>query len=397
MTTEAHNGITFEAFLRLVAERNLELKSQRLEVAAAEADIHTARLMNDPNVSFTYSNNDDWQMLMGQTYEVGLDWSFSLSALRARRVRAAKLGLGVAEARTEAFLLRLRADAAGAYADAWLACMTEELLHDSYNGLQTIARNDSLRLQRGEITQADAAQSRLEAISAKNEWLQAHAARINALAGLSLMTGGLAIDDTWAELPEQELIAEPLDSLIAHAVAVTPELRAARLGAKQAAEELRVVKAESAPELTLSAGYVHSREVRNELAPAPAYDGFSVGVALPLSFSAANPGVRARANAARLQADYRADQAEIATRTAVVRAYNNYLAALRALASYNDEILNDARLMIEARQRAYLSGETTIAELLSARLTYNNLRTAYLQARAACFMSEAELRAAAGL
>lgn len=395
--------LDYRTFIRLVSDSNAALIAERYNITDADAAVLAARATYDPDVSFTYSNNQDWNLLMGQTYEVGLEYTVPLAPVRGRRVSAARAERLMAIALVQDYLRTLLSDAASAYADAWLAGRVEALSRERSTAMAVIARNDSLRLCRGETGAMAARQSALQATQALNDYQIARAAARSALARLSAFIGGRAVTSLPEELPRADVdfaagLSElSLDSLTARALAARPDMQAARLATELSTRQLALVRAQRAPEVTLSAGYVHANQVLNVDAPAPAYDGFSVGVALPLKFSGANRGETVRAKTAVLKSQSQTDAAQQQIRAEVAEALNLYLASGSVLRSFDSSILASARSLVESSRLAYVSGDVSVFEMLAAEQTYNDLVGSYHQALADRFRAEAGLRAAIGL
>ena len=56
--------IGYEDFMRQVAERNAGYLAEKYNVEIAVANTQAAKVFNDPELSFGYSNNQDWSMQM---------------------------------------------------------------------------------------------------------------------------------------------------------------------------------------------------------------------------------------------------------------------------------------------------------------------------------------------
>lgn len=107
----AAQSITFNQYIKTVAEKNSAYLAEKFNVDIASANLQAARVFNDPELSVTYGNNEDWSMQMGQSVEVELSYSFNLGGLRRARINAASSEKEVTQAALDAYFCNLRAEA----------------------------------------------------------------------------------------------------------------------------------------------------------------------------------------------------------------------------------------------------------------------------------------------
>ena len=149
----------YETFLQKVASQNTAYLAEKYAIDIALAGEQAARVFRDPELSFSYGNNQDWNLQMGQTFDVGLAYTISLGGERAANIGAAKAEVEVTRAAVADYLRNLRQQAAEMYATAWLAIQSEQVYHTTYLIMSEIARGDSLRLAVGDTDKATAMQS----------------------------------------------------------------------------------------------------------------------------------------------------------------------------------------------------------------------------------------------
>ena len=390
-------SIDYQQFMQAVVEKNVAYLAEKCNVDIATANMHAARVGNDPELSVEYGNNQDWNLRMGQSVEVGLSYDLDLSGNRKARISTAKIEKDITEASVEAYLCGLRSEASQAWAEAWRlreACSLQESL---FQDMVQIAQSDSVRLSHGDVSRTDAAQSRLEAQTMCGELTALRAEYRNALVTLSQMAGGLEITAVEGKvLPIEDRIYSESD-LCLMAEGNRADLRAAELSRSLSESNLKLVKAARGFDMSLSLGYSYNTEVRNELAPAPKYHGLSIGVTIPLKFSNSNKGELCSAKSAIEQSRLNYESARLQVRAEVVKAYNSLMAARKVHHQYNDQLVADARSIMESRKMGYLKGESSLLELLAARQTYNEVMQAYVSACQNCFVCEVLLKQAVGL
>lgn len=385
----------YNQLLGAAALNNSSYLAQKYNVDIAMAEEQAARVFNNPEISFTYGNNQDWNLHMGQTYEAGLSYSIPLSSVRGDRIRVASANRQANEAEVADFWCDLKLQISHAYAAAWLAKQQMQLCYDNYRMMEQIARADSIRLTIGDVSPTDAMQSFLEVRTARAEWLMAGNEYHNALLNLSVFIGGTQVDSI-GELPELPDAVAALPELQQQACDNRNDLKAAYWQQNASEKALQLVRAQQAPDLTINAGYVHSKEVRNEIAPAPKYDGFSVGVSMPLNFSSLNRGERSAAENRLKQSSLTYQTVQQQINAEVAQTYHTYLVAEEISNNYDASILSDAQLIQQKRHQAYTQGDTGLLPLLDASRTYRDILSSYYEAIANRFVAYSELMRATG-
>ena len=387
--------MTYDRYYNLVAEKNVLYIAEKYNIDRATASVEAAKVFNDPELSVSYGNNQDWDLQMGQSVELEMSIDPDLAGVRRARIAVAQSEKDITEASVSAYLANLRLEAAGVWAEAWSLREKYAVLEESVNGMIQIAKSDSLRLIVGDIGRSDALQSRLEAQTMKGELLKMRAEYLNALDAVSLFCGGEPVSSLEGELPDIGLI--PAESeLIAMAEANRADLKAAELSKTLSENNLKLVRASRAFEMGINLGYSYNTEVRNEIAPAPRFNGLTVGVSIPLKFSSLNKGELNAAQSEIRQSEHFLEAARQKVRSEVVQAYNSLMAANAVRDQYNESILEDAQNILDSRKTGYLKGESSLMELLSAQQTYLGIMQAYTEACCNSFMCKAQLEQASG-
>lgn len=390
--------IGYEDFMRQVAERNAGYLAEKYNVEIAVANAQAAKVFNDPELSFGYSNNQDWSMQMGQSYETEISYTMSLGNVRGARMKVSMTEQQIAEKAAADYLCNLKAEAATAYAEAWCAAAKERIMYDAYSNMLKIAAGDSLRLSEGEVNATDALQSAMEAKRMKNDWLSSVSEARNAFTKLSSYAGGIPVDGVQDMLPGVTSTAgKSLSQLQEIALDNRCDLHIAMLSKQLSENNLKLVRASRSMEISLNAGYSYNTEVRNEIAPAPKFHGFSAGVSVPLKFSSANRGEVNAARAAVLQSEKALAAAELQIQTEVSMAYESYMTAENILDTYESSISEDAKTILENRIFGYKSGDSRLFELLEAQRAYDEVLISFMEAQRDVFISYAELCRATGL
>ena len=396
LTAFAAKAQTFGEYISEVERSNAAYLAEKYNVEIADAQAIAAKVFNDPELTADFSDNQDRTLMMGRSVELGLSYNVNLANARKARIDVAHEEAQVTRALLEDYFRSLRCEAIEAWALAWEAKSMLSLKRTSSESKDRIAASDSLRAALGEIGRTDAMQSSIEARAMKGNLLQAEADYANALTTLSVMAGGMTFTDISEEGLGLSLSERPMDELVAIAQGRRADLRAAYLSKSLSQKNLALVKALRSPEVGFNVGYSYNTEVRNEIAPAPLFHGVTVGVSIPLKFSSANKGERVAAEKAAQQADAAYEAALQQIEAEVRMAWSSYKAALLAREKCSDQMLSDARTILESRKAAYSQGDSSLLDYLLAVRVYNDTAEACIGAKSAVITAAARLLAAVG-
>jgi cobalt-zinc-cadmium efflux system outer membrane protein len=390
--------LTFDAYLNRVKESNVGYLAEKYNVDIAEANVKAAKVFPDPELSLGYANNQDWNLQMGYGVDAELSYTLELGGKRRARIRVAQSEKEMAGALLEDYFRNLRADATLAYLAALKQKRLCEIQRASYGRMLALARADSLRFRLGAIMEVDARQSKLEAATLLNEVYAGEGDWQEVLAQLMLFQGGDGPerpDSIAGELsyPKRE---PDLPLLIATAQNNRADLAAALKSGEVSLNNLRLAKANRAMDLGIRLGGNYSSIVRNEIAPAPAFNGITAGVSIPLKFSNANKGAlrAAQLAAAQSETQYRAVELQIASE--VTQAFSRYTATCRQAEQFRTGMLDEAEAILQKKVYSYERGETSILDVLNAQRTYNEVRISHNETLYNCAAAWVELERACG-
>lgn len=389
--------LTYQQFMQQVFKQNIPYQSAQLDLTAAQADLQASSTFSNPVLSAGYSNNSDWDIMMGQSMSVELSKSFSIGKRYARK-QVARHNMEAAQATLEDYTLALHAEAAQAFADALLARDLADARHEAWQNMQSLYLSDSLRAASGDITPLDVLQSQLEATMALQEYRSQVAEYRNRLVVLDLYMGNPAQGtlEVIGQLgcPLRQL---SLQGLLDSAVVWRQDLASAHHMAEAAQSEVLSVRRERMPDIDLSLGAEYSTRVRNEEAPAPEFVGYSAGLSIPLPIANLNRGeVRASQVRAR-QAELEADYLKATIKMQVLQAYNNYEAARQQVADYDEHLMSNAQQVLEGKIYAYRHGQTSLLEVITAQHTLGEIQQAYYNSLHSCMTAWIALQRAAGI
>jgi outer membrane protein, heavy metal efflux system len=373
--------LSLSNYLLNVTKGNLEFIANQFNVSIAEAELKAARVFADPEIAIEYSNNEDRSLQMGQSFSTGISYPFSLGNKRGAAISVARTRMELEQSILEAWLQNLKADAGLTYYAALRDLNIFKLQEDSYNRLLQLARADSLRFISGEITELDAIRSRLEARAQQYELNRFKSSLTNSLLNLLRLQGILPGDtlyipsDEFPKMSQDLILMDIIERALKNRADMNVAIKTNELSEKQ----LRLLRAQRAPEFNLEAGYSHNSIVRNDLAPAPEHNSYAAGIVVPLKFSNFNKGEISAARLVAEQSETIRQDVENLIITEVTQAYNVYTAMDKQIENYNRDLVENAEKILTGRTYLYKRGETSLIDVLEAQRTYNEMKMQYYQ------------------
>ena len=396
---QVETPITYDQFLQLIIDNNVEYAAEKLNIDIANANIRTARMLPDPELTIEGTDNNERKMQMGYEVEAALDWTLELGRKRKARVELAKSESKLATSLLEDFYRNLRANATLQFLSA---LHNENLYHtqlEAYSNMHNIATADSLRYLFGEISEVTARQSKLEARTLLNEVMDAETEWRNSLLDLDKYINK-SISDTML-VAQGDFNNFNRDFLLQELIIAAQNNRSDFIAAQQnkdvAKRLIALEKANRKIDLGLSLTVAHATYAHNEVAPTPAHTPVSFGVTIPLPFSNRKNSDLKVARFQHQQATYMYEQIEKEIAIEVAQAYRHYNTMRKQLQQFDDGILEEARIILEGRTYSYNRGESSLLEVLDAQRTYNEIRENYYETLYNTAAALVELESAAGI
>ena len=385
---ELQRKINYQAYMELVWKQNIGYAAEKLNFNIAEAELKAAHVFNDVVLGVEYADNDDKNMLMGRSLSAELSKTFSFGKRQAN-IDLAKSEKELTDALLEDYFHELRKEATLAYFEAVMQTELFRVKQKSYANMSDLAKGDSIRFSLGEIMKVDAVQSALEAGISRNEVIQMRSELYNTYSSLDLWLGkfnseSILIPEDTLVMPERLFNTE---ELLQTALNNRADLAAAMKNADVARKALKVTKRERNMDFDLTLGYNYNTEVRNEIAPAPEFNGVTVGVAIPLKFSNVNKGAIIAAEYRAQQAELNYQQATLEVQTSVIQSLRKYTSTLEQVKNFENGLLQDAKIVIDGKIYSYERGESSLLEVLNAQRTYDEIQASYIETLYDCVVS----------
>jgi outer membrane protein TolC len=357
-----------------------ELRQAEAAVRAERERIPQAGALPDPVLSLGIQNDGFDEIMIGQMetsyYQVMLSQGLPWPGKRGLRTDVARLAADEAGAALSRARLATEADVRRAYTDLLLARDRLDLLkrlEDIWHGSAGIAR---ARYESGEGAQSDVLRAQLELNRLKQRRWSLEAAERTALQTLNRLRGRpldepIATGATLRSVPIPELPAR--DASVADALARSPELAQARLGAARGERSAALARRERYPDLSVQAGIMP----RGQLDPMW-LAGVSVG--LPV-WSSRKQGRAVAESVARSEVSARSAEAiEQVLRLRVAERATAYGAISDTVRLYREGLLVQSRATTESTLAQYKVGKVTFASVLDANAGYINDEESFLSA-----------------
>jgi cobalt-zinc-cadmium efflux system outer membrane protein len=302
---------------------------------------------------------------------VGASIPLEVYGQRSRRIDLAKAEITLKEAEVYARKRELANQILGTYAEALAALrevqVLEELLELDARTVQFV----QIRVNEGETAplELNLLQTEVERLRSRRQLtegkLQAAVTRLKYYAGVPYdQPLRLREEISTATFP---LLPPTIETGIAVGIRNRPEIRLAELDEQLANAGLRLIRAQSRPDVAATARYAQGRagfdDPRGEFFQKDRSLTFGISIGLPV-FNR-NQGAKAEAAIAIRQAQERRAFSEQVIRNEIIIAFQRIEAAKRALLTLETMVLPRSRENIEAIRKVYELGELKITDLIA--------------------------------
>jgi cobalt-zinc-cadmium efflux system outer membrane protein len=388
--------LSLEEAVGLAVRQNPRLAAASREILAAQAGVRAARVLPNPNVTFTPAITPD-----GSDEELLLQQPLELNGTRSARRGIAQAQLRRTQAEAIVALRDLVLNTKTAYHELARAQELRSLAQDLLRTTEEFHRGVRRQAEEGLRPEIDPVQTEIEVSRSRQQLILAESQVTIAQAALNTLLG---------RSPAEPVAAQPL-LVNAGASSGDPAFTKPidrELAIRQAlASRTEIAVEEAQGEAFRQAGRLARSEGRPDLVPqlraGSVTRGFSdygvgVGISLPfLDYGSRRNRVRqaevsAQAQAARVAATQNQVRQEVTQ--AVVRLE----AATNVVRQYQQGVLSQARRLLDASLRALQLGApgASLLNVLEAQRTYRGVVTEYTAAMASYAQAQAELERATG-
>ncbi len=363
---ETNQTISFSEFLNLVGKNNLAFLAEKCNVDIAEAEVIAQKILPDPDLEFEAAD---------KTFKLELSYNLELGNKRGARVNLAKSQAEREKLALEYYYQELRAEATDLFLDAIQQKELLEVKKSSYDYMLQLSKSDSIRFSLGEITETDARQSKLEAVTLLNDLFEQEAVYKSSLVSLNQLMGKssdiLKIPSgKWDKLNREYRLSE----LVSEGLTNRVDLLTAHKNVEVLINQRKLVQAERKMDIGLSINY--ERDWHGFL---PTRRSYTAGVTIPLKFSNLNKGAVKAAEFNVKQSKIQQQSTELQVQSEISQAFFYFEAAKKKVKQYQSGLLDESRKVLDGMLYKYKRGETSIMEVLIAERTYNEVHEQYLE------------------
>jgi cobalt-zinc-cadmium efflux system outer membrane protein len=374
LAEEVSLKLTLQSTLELFRRQNLQLVAERFQVEASRADIITAGLFPNPQLSMNGTFIDPRSpQLAGSQFTARLDFLIETAGKRNLRREGAEAGARAAEQRFFDVTRQLVMEVKDAFYEILLAQEHLNLAEDNLKRFEEILRVNTMRFERGGISEAELIKTRLQKLDFQNDTIAATLETQNAknhLRGLLafLPSREIEIIGSLSERPE----TPALETLQEKALRHRPDLLSQQELVRQGENQLKLARAQRIPDVTVGAEY-------DTISPDyhPAVGG---GISFPLPFFNRNQGEIQKADRLLKASQAQFDQLHQQVLLEVERDYHQATANLLLVQAFENGLLKDAQEVLGIAENAYRKGGINLLDLLDSERTYNTTRLNYAQA-----------------
>lgn len=369
---DRQNGLSINELIEQALKTNQDLAAARLEIDKARARLNQSKLRPNPTLEFEQSSGAAIGSPGGGQVTIGASLPIEIYGRRAARINAAQMAIDASLAEVRNRERVLAANILTHYVEA-LAALKE---------LDAIEQLLDLDLQTTSFVQirvneGDAAPLELNLLMAEVERLRSRRqlaeGRLQSVYTQLKLLSGIPFDVplrlreqlTNAILPA--LPATP-EAAIDVALKTRPDVLLAQIEERVATAGLRLVRAQSRPDLTAYARYTQGRLGFDNTVEGsyPSRDrtlAFGVAVGIPVFNK--NQGAEAEAEIAIRQARARREFAERAVRGEILAIYQRFEAAKRAVLTLENAAIPRTRQNVATFRRVYEIGEVKMTDLIA--------------------------------
>ena len=396
------DGISLNELIKTALGANQELAAARLEIEKAKARLTQAGLRPNPTLEFEQSSG----RLVGNSGEgeftIGASLPIEIYGRRTARINAAQIAIEASTAEVRNRERILVANILTNYAEALAALRelenTENLLELD---LQT-TRFVQIRVNEGETPPLELSllQAEVERLRSRRELaegrLQSSLTQLKLLAGVPFDEPLLLREQISAvNLPVLPTTAE---AAVEIGIRTRPDVLLASLEEQVATAGLRLVRAQSKPDLTVYTRYGQGHS--NVDLPAGVFPqrdrNLTFGAAIGIPLFNKNQGAKAEAEIAIRQTQARREFAERVVRGEILSAFQRIEAANRAVSTLETAAIPRTAQNVETFRRVYEIGEIKITDLINEQRRLLDANRDLTEALTASYRAKADLLVALG-
>lgn len=357
------NKITVREALEMAFQNNPELNRAADQIDIERSLRGSALGLKSPELYYYREGIED-DLFSEQSWGISQSIAFPLTGYyQGKKVSA---DIEAAQMQLEAVETDVRADVKLAYTELAYAIKKIELFEREAELAEELRQTAEIRLEEGESTELDLIQAEIQLTQSQNALREAEKLRNDARYALFSIIGldpdeqmyGITYPDTLAFIDVTIRQDEIMSRLDQH-----PEVLSSERNVEASSRAISAAKSEFLPNIRFD-------YYRQDFGNGYDFNGFEVGVSVPLWFGL-NEGKKVqRAKAARSQAEWRLREKNLSVKENAEKAWHGYEASRQKIQSHMDVIESRSATLLELTREGYRMGELDLLRLLEAQRTY---------------------------
>lgn len=383
--------LTLDEAVQEVLIANQDVRAAGYRTEAAKARIPQAKALDDPMVGVMFEDvpfGDN--VTKSEEINYRIEQKLPFPGKRHVRGKAARFDAEAVAANASGRVRDVVLDLKRTYYDVYRIERSLEVNRENQALLRQFLGSAETAYAAGKTAAANPLKAQVELSQLRNQEILLGQERQTHMAHLKAILNRSSHEDL--RLPSRlswPRIKATLDEIEAMAVESRPELKELRATEKR--DRARVTSAKQGLIPDFSLGFEYNQRPDQE----DAWTGTAM-INLPVFFWSKNRGEIREAKASLQAAKAEHDSMEVHTRHELEQAYSGVKASQKLVATYEREILPQAKTTLEAARTAYGSGDVDFLTLIDAARTYRDLKMSYYESQARLGMTFAELERLVG-
>lgn len=398
----AQDGISLNELIKRALDANQDLAAARLEIDKAKAKLAQAKLRPNPTLEFEQESG----RLVGNSgdgnFTVGASLPIEIYGRRDARINFAQIEIQASEAEVRNRERILTNNILTNYAEALGALREIDTLEKVLELDMQTTKFVQIRVNEGETAplELNLLQAEVERLRSRRQLaegkLQSSLTGLKTLAGIDFNAPlRLREQINTAILPTLPKTSEEAVDI---ALRSRPDLLLTRIEEQVATAGLRLVRAQSKPDVTAYTRYSQERSVIDtSIGNFPQRNrSLTFGVAIGIPIFNKNQGAKAEAEISIKQAQSRREFAERVVRGEILSAYQRYEAATQAVLILEQSAIPRSLQNVETFRRIYEIGEIKITDLIIEQRRLLDANRDLTEALTEKYRAQADLQIAMG-
>ena len=387
---DAAHGVDLNQLVQFALTRNADLLATRQRTLEAQGLLRQAGFRPNPVLETEFSSGSATGSPGERAFSIGYAHPFELGDKRARRADVGQAGVDIARLEVGDRERTLRAELQERYITAMATIRNLDAVAQQFELVKSSYTVTQRRVAEGESPRVDemVLQAEVGRLDAERLLLAGEAQQgmldLRVVAGFDLSEPLQLRPD--GDRPPTNIT---LDAALERGLASRPDLGAARQEEARTQAEIRLAHAERTPDLTALIRYsdVQSQFPQFGLtasgAPSAIRDRDHIltgGLSITLPILYRNQGQIDVARARQAAASLRREYIERSIRAEITGAYGRYLAARRAVQTFEDSVLRPSTDSVRVLRASYAAGEIRLFDLIAEQRRLIDTQKAYTDA-----------------